>query len=155
MKRKIPLARALREKNRVAGRLREIRGLISKENSKDKRQVRKIDVRGLLQEEEMLHRRLVEIKSTIALANQGIVKKIIELDEAKSEVAWWTGIDTTDGVNESGTGYGVTREKEYEAIVNQSEILEKSAVMKRRIESLQDEIDEFNAMTRIEIEFDD
>ena len=155
MKRKVPLARALREKNRVAGRLREIRGLISKENSKDKRQVRKIDVRGLLQEEEMLHRRLVEIKSTIALANQGVVKKIIELDEAKSEVAWWTGIDTTDGVNESGTGYGVTREKEYEAIVNQSEILEKSAVMKRRIESLQDEIDEFNAMTRIEIEFDD
>ena len=88
MKRIVTIARALKEKNRVAGRLAKARQLVNKENSKEKKVPRGVDVKAVYAEAKTLRDRLVAIKTAIAVANQPIVGRIVELAEVKSEIAY-------------------------------------------------------------------
>ena len=68
MKKMVTIARALKEKNRVAGRLAKARELVGAENSKDKNVPRGIDVAATFALAKVLRDRLVAIKSAIAAA---------------------------------------------------------------------------------------
>ena len=87
-KKLVTIARALKEKNRIAGRLAKARQLVGAENSKDKKVARRIDVAAVREEARALAERLVAIKSALAVANTPIVGKIIELDEVKGEIVF-------------------------------------------------------------------
>ena len=54
MKKQVSIARALKEKNRVAGRLAKAREIIQQENSKDKSLPRRVDVEATYAEAKML-----------------------------------------------------------------------------------------------------
>ena len=69
MKQIVTIARALKEKNRVAGRLAKARGLIGEENSRDKSVPRGIDVAEMYAQAKELRDRLIAIKSAI---NRGV-----------------------------------------------------------------------------------
>ena len=97
MKKRVTIARALKEKNRVAGRLAKARELVGRENSMDKNVPRGIDVSETYTLAKTLRDRLVSIKSAIAEANSPIVSKIIELDEVKSEISYLNGLDVKEG----------------------------------------------------------
>ena len=153
MKKQVSIARALKEKNRVAGRLAKAREIIQQENSKDKSLPRRVDVEASYAEAKMLEARLVAIKSAIAQANNPIVAKIIELDELKSEIAFLNGLNVKEGRFEEVT-YGDKIVRDIEAVVGQARVLAEVAELQKRADALQDALDEFNASTKVEIEID-
>ena len=153
MKMRVTIARALKEKNRIAGRLAKARDLVGKENSKDKSVPRGIDVAKTYTLAKTLRDRLISIKSTIAEANSPIVSKIIELDEVKSEISFLNGLDVKEG-KFATTDFGTRIETEMEAVIRQPEVLDAVEVLQTRADRLQDELDEFNATTKVEIEVD-
>jgi hypothetical protein len=153
MKKQVSIARALKEKNRVAGRLAKAREIIQQENSKDKSLPRRVDVEATYAEAKMLEARLIAIKSAIAQANNPIVAKIIELDEVKSEIAFLNGINVKEGRFEE-VSYGNKIVRDIEAVVGQARVLAEVAELQKRADALQDALDEFNASTKVEIEID-
>ena len=153
MKQIVTIARALKEKNRVAGRLAKTRGLIGEENSRDKSVPRGIDVAEMYAQAKELRNRLIAIKSAIAEANKSIVSKIIELDEVKSEIAFLNGLDVKEGKFVT-TNYGSRIESDIGAIIRKQQVMEEVSALQARADRLQDELDEFNATTKIEIEVD-
>ena len=153
MKKKVNLARALKEKNRVAGKLAQARTLVKQENSKDIKLPRGIDVKAVYDEAQVLEARLIAIKTAIAVANAPIVSKIIELDEVKSAISWLNGLNVREGVFEEAN-YGGKVVKEYEAAIGKDDILKQVDALQRRADDLQDALDEFNASTKVEIEVD-
>lgn len=154
MKKRVTIARALKEKNRVAGRLAKARELVGRENSRDKNVPRGIDVSETYTLAKALRDRLVSIKSAIAEANSPIVSKIIELDEVKSEISYLNGLDVKEGKFVS-TNYGTRIEIELDAVIRQPQVLDEVTALQARADRLQDELDEFNATTKIEIELDE
>ena len=154
MKKLVSIARALKEKNRVAGRLAKAREIIQQENSKDKSLPRRVDVEATYAEAKMLEARLVAIKSAIARANNPIVAKIIELDEVKSEISFLNSINVKEGRFEE-VAYGNKIVRDIEAVVGQARVLAEVAELQKRADALQDALDEFNASTKVEIEIDD
>ena len=153
MKKQVSIARALKEKNRVAGRLAKAREIIQQENSKDKSLPRRVDVEASYAEAKMLEARLVAIKSAIAQANNPIVAKIIELDELKSEIAFLNGLNVKEGRFEE-VSYGNKIVRDIEAVMGQARVLAEVAELQKRADALQDALDEFNASTKVEIEID-
>ncbi len=149
----VTIARALKEKNRVAGRLAKARQLVGKENSKEKKVPRGVDVKAAYSEAKALRDRLVSIKTAIAVANQPIVGKIVELDEVKSEIAYLNGLDVQEGVFEEAS-YGNKVVKEFDAVIRKADVLAEVEALQRRADELQDELDEFNASTKVEIDVD-
>ena len=153
MKKMVTIARALKEKNRVAGRLAKARKLVGAENSNEKKIPRRVDVAAVREEARTLAERLIAIKSAIAAANAPVVGTIIELDETKSAIAWLNGLNVREGVFEE-TNYGGKVVKEYEAVIDQAAVLKQVEALQRRADDLQDALDEFNASTKVEIEVD-
>ena len=153
MKKMVTIARALKEKNRVAGRLAKARQLVATENSNEKKIPRRVDVAAVREEARTLAERLIAIKSAIAAANAPVVGTIIELDETKSAIAWLNGLNVREGVFEE-TNYGGKVVKEYEAVIDQAAVLKQVEALQRRADDLQDALDEFNASTKVEIEVD-
>ena len=153
MKKVVSIARALKEKNRVAGRLSRARAQIESENSCDKRVPRGIDVEQVFALSRVLRDQLISIKTAIALANKPIVSKIIELDEVKSEIAYLNGLNVREGRFVEG-GYGSRDEAEIEAVIRKPRVLSEVAALQARADRLQDELDEFNATSRVEIEIE-
>ena len=153
MKNRVTVARALKEKNRVAGRLAKALNLVSRENSQDSNVPRGVDVNATYAQAKELRKRLVETKTAIALANQPIVGKIIELEEIKSEISYLNGLDVKEGVFVSNS-YNSTVTNEYSAVIKKQQVLEEVERLQSRADRLQDELDEFNALTKVEIEVD-
>ena len=153
MRKSVSIARALKEKNRVAGRLAKAREIIQQENSKDKSLPRRVDVEATYAEAKMLEARLVAIKSAIAQANNPIVAKIIELDELKSEIAFLNGLNVKEGRFEE-VSYGNKIVRDIETVVGQARVIAEVAELQKRADALQDALDEFNASTKVEIEID-
>ncbi len=153
MKNRVTVARALKEKNRVAGRLAKALNLVSRENSQDSNVPRGVDVDATYAQAKELRQRLVETKTAIALANQPIVGKIIELEEIKSEISYLNGLDVKEGVFVSNS-YNSTVTNEYSAVIKKQQVLEEVERLQSRADRLQDELDEFNALTKVEIEVD-
>lgn len=153
MKMLVTIARALKEKNRIAGRLAKARQLVKMENSKDKNVPRGIDVSETYALTKIFRDRLISIKSAIAEANSPIVAKIIELDEVKSEISYLNGLEVREGKFVS-SDFGSRIETEMTAVIRKPEALNDLDVLQARADRLQDELDEFNATTKIEIDIE-
>ena len=149
----VTIARALKEKNRVAGRLAKARELVASENSKDKNVPRGIDVVETYALAKALRDRLVSIKVAIAEANNPIVSKIVELEEIKSEIKYLNRLDARKGKFVE-SNYVARTESEFDAVIRKQQILAEVAALQERADSLQDELDEFNAKTKVAIEVD-
>ena len=156
MKKKVTLARALKEKNRIAGRLAQDRALVARENSKVVGASRDVDVKAVYEGTKALRDRLVAIKAAIATANGPIVSKIIELEEVKGEIAYLKKLNVENGVIVMDERRFPLRECgktcEVSAVIRQGDVLAELDALKKRAEELQDELDEFNVSTTVEIE---
>lgn len=145
---KVTLARALKERSRIAGKLKRNFAIINKENSVIRGNERSFDLRAIYAECLELYRKLIEIKQIIATANAPIVGKLVEMDEVKSLIAQLRSIDTTVGyVNQ---GYGQSNDY-MEVVFSASEMTAEADKLQERAEQLQDELDAFNALTKVDI----
>ena len=115
---------------------------------------RGVDVAAMYDFAKELRNRLIAIKGAIAEANKPIVSKIIELDEIKSEIAFLNGLDVKEGRFVT-TNYGTRIESDIDAVIRKQQVLDEVTALQARADRLQDELDEFNATVKVEIEVDE
>lgn len=166
---KINIAKALKVKNRLAGRLRKIEAAIKQANqgqtweSDAKNMAWKVKVEPLNELREKILGGLVIVKSATQKANQGILSELILLAEMKTTLGWLGSIPAS----EEDAGYRTRKKKvKDEATKQETEteeqqvhvcqwnaeiIKKKTAATQKDIEALQDKVDEYNASTFIEL----
>ena len=139
------LAKALKLKNKLAGEVEQLKSLLKKQNVRSKKQEFDYDNRELLEKLRGKVGELVAVKTAIAQANAKIYDRIFRAAELKGLVATLNSLDTRSGVHLEGGEY-VERpiEIEYVAQLGKVEIDRLVAEFEGEIESVQDELDDFN-----------
>jgi hypothetical protein len=141
------LAKALKQKNRLAQRISKLQEEIQVENSSRVDDPKKINVEDSLAELESTTEKLIKIKIAIFVASTPVRENILRLGELKSKIVFLKGISTIEGkirhYERGDVEYSVAKDKIW--VKNQITICEQS------IDCLQDELDTFNHTTNIEI----
>ena len=145
---KMTLARALKERSRLAGKMKWNFEIINRENSVISGSERSFDLDVVYAECLELHERLVALKRVIAAANAPIAGKLAEMAEIKSMISYLRGVNTEAGFKPRS----YSSEKDlFEVVLDAAEMSDEAERLQKRGEELQDEIDVFNAMTEIEV----
>ena len=147
MKQKVSIARALKEKSRVAGRIHTLTDVINHENSLAEGSTRSVDLRETLAQVKDLTEQLIGIKAAIARGNQGAIDKIVELGEIKSMIGFFNRLNTAESFSDD-----YSRHIKLEAAIRKADVLLEVDAYQRRANALQDELDDFNASHFVEIE---
>lgn len=145
----ITLAKALKLKNRLAGRISKLTSDIQTFNSVQDRAERQ-DVRAKFDERAAIVRQLIDLKQAIAQANAPIQRGIFELAELKAEVGLLTGLNTKHGTFLEG--YPTAGQVTYIAEFRKAEVDRKIEELEARIDALQDRLDAFNTATSIGVD---
>jgi len=164
---KMSIARALKEKNRLVGKINQVRNLLNAENVKtfsvqvkdgeqyDEEKLiaacdgkRKVDVKALEVEWKTLEEKLIQLKVAIQKANSGAIETLVRLQEAKSHLTQINEIrygenEVSENYNGRVTGISAALGQEYE--------LAEKTKYTNLVNELQDKIDEYNATTQVEV----
>lgn len=146
--------RALKEKNRIAGRLSLVRTRISNNNSCETTSKRQFDIEELFQESKKLEENLIAVKTEISKANAGIVDKITRLGELKAEITWLNNINTREG-SYTENSYNGKVTHEFTVVLSTGKIVQEIERLQKECEDLQDEIDTYNAVHTLRVELID
>ncbi len=144
----VSLAKALKIKNRLTGRLNKTTQNIQHYNSTLESQAEVVDVREQLKLRERLRDSLVTLKTAMFRANLEIQETILTLGEAKAEIQLYNGVDTTDG---DQTHHYQNTPVKYRAVLKRGDVDAKLAELEGVIDTLQDKLDEYNIRTKVEI----
>jgi len=141
------LQKALKEKKKLIGEISKLKEEISRKNSY---LTGSKNAENFNSKEKLHHLKekiddLVSLKYLINDANRDIQSKIYILSEYKSLIAFWNSIDITEGTKLS---FGDTL-REFNVHFNESDKNEYIEFYQKRIDVIQDEIDEFNHTTHI------
>jgi hypothetical protein len=139
------LAKALKEKNRLAAEVAQLTERLKAQNSRATGQAFDYDAHEVLRDLRATTERLVELKAGIAKANAEIYGKIFRLAELKGLAATLNGLETREGTFREGGGYGQpTVEVTYRAQLKQVEVDALLTEIEAEAATLQDELDAFN-----------
>lgn len=151
----INIAQALKEKNRIAGRIHKLQKQVAYNNLNDGDKEADFNSLELLKELQTEWAYLIELKTRLAKANVGICDRLVRLAEAKSELMFWLGFSNAGPAVESYScrhhdGVAIVTEvKTRRSTITSKEILEHQERVQQMIEDLQDEIDIYNGTTQI------
>ena len=151
---KVTISKALKTKNRLTSRITQVKSQIRAHNAYivdktipvDEIKIQ-IKVPELLQELDSLTNKLIAVKSAIGKGNVGSVDKIFRLSEAKGLLAYWEIVDCTEG-RAGGYGHDNDVKRVQVSLTEKNKIVSE---LQKLTEKLQDELDEYNATTRVEI----
>lgn len=159
----LTLRKALQKKNRLASDLNKLRSKLRDHNVKvthvrvteDGTETRienerKVNITELSTELEATVSKLVSLKTEIAKANTAIYNKIYRMSEIKSEISFLECVPTRDGKD---AGYG--HDGNYvihEAVLTEEHINSLVKALEEEMETLQDEVDHYNAVTKITVD---
>jgi hypothetical protein len=152
------LAKALKHKNRVGQRISTIGGDIQTYNSILAVNEREVDVKALDAMREELLEHLVTLKTAIHRASDKVRKDIFMLAELKGSIRFYRSISTQHGKCESrgfGRFGGSDEFVEHTAVLRKEDIDRLVALLEEKIDTMQDRLDEFNAVTKINIDIPD
>lgn len=149
------ISKALKEKNRIAGRIAKLQTQVVKYNRYKKNSVVEFSSKDLLKalQEEWAY--LIDIKSKIAKANIGISDKLVQLTEAKAELSFWNSIHNVGPSEEVfleskyQNGQHVNVETTMICDITSKAVQDNINRVQKSIEDLQDEIDDYNSTTKI------
>ena len=143
------ISKALKVKNRLVGKITKQQEIVSKENSRRSDSTSKVDVSVEFQSLLNLKHELIDLKSRISKASSPIFDKIIKMQEYKSLINYINGLNTRDGIEKVSYGQTTVIDYTWNAYINN----EKKQVMIKgyedEVNNLQDDIDNFNAVTSI------
>lgn len=150
------LAKALKIKSRITGRIAELGTSIVANNSTIVGQGdnNRPDVKKLVEQRNGLIDDLVRLKTAIALANQDIFDKIERMAQLKSVISFYTGLPTTHGLQaDPNARYNAAAlsQVQYNAVIRKADVDVAKAAAQKEIEALQDVIDEYNAITEVNV----
>lgn len=153
----ITLAKALKVKNRLAGKLKDLQDKATKFNVTDvqKQVFRTINLTQIWAELESTRDSLIDIKSKIAVATSAIAGKLQEMAEYKSQVSFFERLPVEEGMTEPPYGYNSSvpfESVEIKSYIDEANRQSQIQLFKKKIEDLQDEVDTFNATTQIDFQ---
>jgi hypothetical protein len=153
---KMTIARALKEKERAARKLRAARETLSRVNSVLMGEKRPVDAQEAFETVQCLQNRYLEIKKAIAVANAGISAQLTEMLVVRAEKEYYEKLDCKEASSHgewetAADGSRVWRTAPYDAYINEGKRQEIVAALEQRLDDLQDEVDAFNATHSVEI----
>jgi hypothetical protein len=143
----ISLARALKVKNRLAGRVAELSQEIKKYNTREEG-AEAIDVAGRYAQRAELVARLVELKTAITRANQPVQQSIYALAEAKALMALLAEVNTHHGTVSQFHQAPVR----FVAQLRKEQVDAERRRLEQEIDRLQEELDRFNQATTLAVD---
>jgi len=148
------ISKALKVKNRLAGKLAQLQTVAASSNSvrDDQKNYKSIDLVSVWEDLTKTHQILIQIKSDIAKATAPIVGKLVALAEAKAELSFLNSIFVNESEDMVRVGFGADSSLEKIAWSNHIDAADKQSLIdqvQKKIETLQDDIDVFNAATTI------
>lgn len=143
------LSKALKEKNKLAGEYQKLLRKFQSSNCTIEGSTKKYDAKELLLEVIQMRDNLINLKTSIHKASEPIRNSIFALSELKTFLSTLESIDTRNGV-EISSNYNGKFETKYTSDINQEEMDNIVKGVKTEIELIQDEIDVFNATTKID-----
>jgi hypothetical protein len=146
----ITLAKALKIKNRLTGRLVKVQTDIQAFNSVPAGQADQVNVPALMQAREELVGALVALKTGINDANRETQRDIYLLAESKATAQFLAGVNTRHGPQPPM--YPSTIEVNYVAALKKADVDGLVAGLEKEIDQLQDRLDQFNHDHRIEVD---
>lgn len=146
----ITLAKALKIKNRLVGRLAKVQADIQMFNSVPEGQAGQVDVPDLVQAREALGEAIVGLKTAINDANREAQRDIYALAEKKATAQFLAGVCTRHGPQPPV--YPSTVEVNYIAALKKADVDAQVAGLEKDIDRLQDRLDQFNHDRKIEVE---
>ena len=138
----LSLSKAMKVKNRLAGRLGKYQSSIQAYNSVLEGHRRAVDVTALDRTRAEIVEALIGLKTAITDGSRGLQETIYRLAEKKSEVEFLNGLNTRNG---SELVYGHTAPQVYVATIQMKEVGERVKKLESEIDELQDRIDAYNA----------
>lgn len=147
MEKHVSIARALKEKSRLVGRINILTDVINHQNSLAEGSTRSIDLQDAYRQVKELNESLIKIKEAIARGNQDAIGKIVELGEIKSLIGFLNRLDTSETFCDD-----YSRRIKKEAAIRKSDVLVEIDAYQRRANALQDELDDFNASHFVDID---
>jgi hypothetical protein len=146
----ITVAKALKVKNRLAGRLAKVQADIQAYNSVPAGQADQVNVPALMRTREELVGALVALKTAINDANREAQRDIYDLAEKKATAQFLAGVNTRHGPQPPV--YPSTVEVTYVAALKKADVDGLVAGLEKEIDQLQDRLDQFNHDHRIEVD---
>ena len=139
----LSLSKALKVKNRLAGRLAKVNTAIQTYNCTLDGRRGEVDITELDKQRSSLSVALVDLKASIYDANKGIYRSIILIGEKKGEIDFLSGLNTKHGTepHEYQGGVNVT----YVSVIQKQDVDKRVKQLEKEIDVLQDEIDSYNA----------
>src|SRR5215472_14762103 len=145
----ITLAKALKLKNRLTGRLAKVQADIQAYNSVPEGQADQVNVPALMKTREELVAALVGLKTAINEANREAQRDIYDLAEKKAMAQFLAGVNTRHGPQPPV--YPATIEVNYVAALKKADVYAKVVRLETEIDQLQDKLDQFNHVHKIEV----
>jgi hypothetical protein len=145
----ITLAKALKIKNRLAGRLAKIQADIQAFNSVPEGQADQVNVPVLMKTRDELVEALVNLKTAINNANRETQREIYDLAEKKATAQFLAGVNTRHGPQPPM--YPATVVVNYVAALKKADVDTLVARLETDIDQLQDRLDQFNHVHKIEV----
>ena len=142
------LTKALKRKAKLANEIQKAFSKLQSSNSYEEKRKPVYSAEDVYNEWLRLINELVELKSKIQIANQPIYNKIFRMAELKSMIQQIKRINTTSGIQDtyrSGEAIEVTMV----AIIGELDRDKLIQQWEDEVETLQDEIEEFNVLTKI------
>jgi hypothetical protein len=146
----ITLAKALKLKNRLAGRLARVQADILAYNSVPEGQAGQVNVPALVQSRQELVGALVGLKAAISEANRAVQRDIYDLAEKKATAQFLAGVCTRHGAQPAV--YPSTTEVNYVAALKKADVDGLVARLETEIDQLQDKLDQFNHDHTVEVD---
>lgn len=144
----IALAKALKLKNRLAGRLNKVQSDIQTYNSVLAEQAGQIDVPALCKVRDQIADELVTLKTKIVFGNAEIQGDLIRQGELKSKLTWLATLETRDGKERHG--YQNT-EVTWVASIKKTDVDKETKKLEAEIDAIQDKLDNYNHTKKIEV----
>ena len=149
------LAKALKHKNRVAQKITRISDDIRANNSILAINDPEVDVRTLDTMRKELTDYLVALKTAIHRASNSVRDKIFLLSELKGSIGFYNSICTQHGKRESHRFGSGDEFVEHKAIIRKEAVDRIVAELEERIDTIQEQLEEFNVVTKIRIDIPD
>jgi hypothetical protein len=148
--REVTLGKALKLKNRLAGRLAKVQADIQAYNSVPEGQAGQVNVPALMKTREELVGALVSLKTAINEANRAAQRDIYDLAEKKATAQFLAAVNTRHGPQPAL--YPNTTEVNYFAALKKADVDDLVVRMEKEIDQLQDRLDQFNHVHKIEVD---
>ena len=134
----------------MVGEVNRLKGLIQRDNSSLEEKFDEGAIQANFVEFNNIMEDLIKLKAQIQIATAPISDKLIRMAELKGLLGWYSVLTVKEGTIEvDNYRTEKTKTEKWSCFLTQTIIDDTLANIQREIESLQDEVDEYNASTDI------